>query len=95
MANTTGKKYGGRKQGVPNQLTQELREKLNMFINDNYDLFLKDYNELGAKDRVNVFIKLFQTALPKTLEVEEYKPTRDIIIEGVKWAQRGISDGKN
>ncbi len=28
MANTTGKKYGGRKKGTPNKLTKELREVL-------------------------------------------------------------------
>ena len=27
MANTTGKKYGGRKKGTPNKLTKEIKEK--------------------------------------------------------------------
>lgn len=63
-------KTGGRQIGTPNQLTKELRSKLNMFINENYDLFIKDYHQLEPKDRINIYVKLYQTAMPKPLESE-------------------------
>ncbi len=40
MANTTGKKFGGRKKGTPNRLTKELRTILKNVL----------YNELEKKD---------------------------------------------
>ena len=32
MANTTGKKYGGRELGTPNKLTKELKQAINNVI---------------------------------------------------------------
>jgi hypothetical protein len=76
-----GLKTGGRKAGSPNNITKELRSKLNMFINENYDLFIEDYNQLAPKDRVNVFVKLFQISLPKPLDNELQEHDVTIIID--------------
>ena len=43
MANTTGKKYGGREKGTPNRLTKELRSVLKDIV----------YQEL-EEDRRNI-----------------------------------------
>lgn len=39
MANTTGKKYGGRKKGTPNKMTKSVKDAL-----------LGAFDELGGKD---------------------------------------------
>lgn len=76
-----GLKTGGRKVGSPNNITKDLKERLNSFINDKYDLFIQDYDQLEPKDRVNVFVKLFQTAMPKPLETELQNHDITITIE--------------
>ena len=52
MANTTGKKFGGRQKGTPNKLTKELRSALKdvpyEFINSEY-YFLKQNDEVYVK----------------------------------------------
>jgi hypothetical protein len=48
MANTTGNKYGGRTKGTPNKLTAEVKEKLQVLIDDvvdNIDVSRLDDNQ--------------------------------------------------
>ena len=35
MANTTGKKFGGRELGTPNRSTEQLRQTVQVFIENN------------------------------------------------------------
>jgi hypothetical protein len=65
MANTTGKKFGGRKKGTPNRLTKETRTLLkNIFYNEieNIESLL---NELEAEKRLEIIIKFLPYILPK------------------------------
>jgi hypothetical protein len=60
MANTTGKKYGGRKKGTPNRLTKELRTLLKDVL----------YSELETIDeRLELVIKLMPYAFPKVVSI--------------------------
>ena len=65
MANTTGEKFGGRKKGTPNKLTAELRQKINDFLNDNWNCLQKDFERLEPKDKLNFYEKLLQNGLPR------------------------------
>ena len=38
MANTTGKKYGGRTKGTPNKITNEIRKKLKNIVDNELDI---------------------------------------------------------
>ena len=65
MANTTGKKYGGRKKGTPNKDTRKLRERVDALLDDNWDEVLEDLQELSPKERVDAYLKLLEYSLPK------------------------------
>lgn len=73
MANTTGRKYGGRKKGTPNKDTKQLREKIDQLLNDNWEQIQEDFRELKPKERLDFYIKLLDYSLPKLskIEVEE------------------------
>ena len=58
MANTTGKKYGGRKKGTPNKLTKELRSVLKEVIYNELENIEEQLNQLDPKQRVELVIKL-------------------------------------
>lgn len=70
MANTTGKKYGGRTKGTPNRNTALLRDKVNQLLEDRWEQVLEDISTLTPKDRVETFIKLMEYALPKLNRTE-------------------------
>ena len=66
MANTTGKKYGGRKKGTPNRMTKELRSILKEIIYQELNDIEKRFEELEPKTRIELLIKMMPFVLPKT-----------------------------
>jgi hypothetical protein len=72
MANTTGKKYGGREPGTPNRLTKELRAALKNILHQEIELLPEHFNKLEPKDRLELLAKLLPYALPK-VEPEKYQ----------------------
>ena len=69
MANTTGKKYGGREKGTPNRMTKELRAILKDVLYEEIETLQERLDSLNPKDRVELLIKLMPYALPKTTSV--------------------------
>ena len=69
MANTTGKKYGGRQKGTPNKLTKELRSFLKDILYQELEQIQEHLDALNPKERVELLIKLMPYALPKVTSV--------------------------
>jgi len=65
MANTTGKKYGGRQKGTPNRLTKELRTILKNVLYNELENIEELLDSLETKERLDMLIKLMPFALPK------------------------------
>ena len=65
MANTTGKKFGGRERGTPNKLTKELRHAINDFLNNNIEEIQKNFDLLEPKDKLYFYEKILSYTLPK------------------------------
>jgi hypothetical protein len=65
MANTTGKKHGGREKGTPNKLTKELRYLLKDLIYNELESLDEKLEELEPKERIELIIKLLPYTLPK------------------------------
>ena len=64
MANTTGKKYGGREKGTPNRLTKELRTILKDVLYNELERIEELLESLEPK-RLELVIKLTPFILPK------------------------------
>jgi hypothetical protein len=60
-------KTGGRKQGTANRSTDELRNLLQSFIDDNMETLQADFDKLEPKDRLNFIERLFKHVLPAPL----------------------------
>ena len=65
MANTTGKKFGGRQKGTPNKLTKELRSVLKDLIHKELETLHERLDLLDPKERLEVMVKLLPYVLPK------------------------------
>ena len=65
MANTTGKKYGGRQKGTPNKMTKELRVLLKDIIYQELEEVQERFSLLEPKQRIELIIKLTPYILPK------------------------------
>jgi hypothetical protein len=60
-----GKKTGGRIAGTPNKLTKELRTTLKGIIAGELDALPQTFEQLSAKERLELLIKLLPYCLPK------------------------------
>ena len=65
-----GFKTGGRQQGTPNKITKDLRERINGFLNDNWNSLQSDFKKLEPKDKLLFYEKLLQYGLPKLQSTE-------------------------
>jgi len=65
MANTTGKKHGGRQKGTPNRLTKELRAALKDILYNEMEKVGGYLEELEPKERLEIIIKLMPYVFPK------------------------------
>ena len=65
MANTTGKKYGGREKATPNRMTKELRVVLKDIIYNELDNIEERLDQLEPKQRIDLMIKLMPYVFPK------------------------------
>ena len=65
MANTTGKKFGGRTKGTPNRLTKELRTLLKDILYDELDKTQEYLEQIEPKERLEIIIKLMPYVFPK------------------------------
>jgi len=65
MANTTGKKFGGRQKGTCNKLTKEARKSLKDIVFGELESVEELLEELTPKERIEVLLKLLPYAIPK------------------------------
>ena len=77
MANTTGKKFGGRVRGSKNVLTKQTKELLTDFMQSNYSVFLKRLNNLNDKDYCSNYVALLKYILPTLKATEITEPDKN------------------
>lgn len=73
MANTTGKKFGGRQKGTPNKVnstTAETKQLLQNVVTKQIEKLETTLSKLEPVDRVNALSKLLPYILPKQQGVE-------------------------
>ncbi|MBP6609653.1 MAG: hypothetical protein KA206_01030 [Paludibacter sp.] len=63
MANTTGKKFGGRESGTPNVKTAELKTWVKNLLETNQAQFEADLKALKASERVQIYERLLKYAI--------------------------------
>jgi hypothetical protein len=69
MANTTGKKFGGRSKGTPNKTTAETKQALQNVLSKQIDRLQVTINKLEPIDKVNALAKLLPYILPKQQDI--------------------------
>jgi hypothetical protein len=60
----------GRPAGTPNKVTQELRERIKNFLEDNWPQIEQDFSALDPEKRFLLFEKLLQYAVPRLQSTE-------------------------
>ena len=78
MANTTGKKFGGRVKNTPNKTTQQSKAIVQKVINNELNNLEVLLSKLSARDRVNALIKLLPFVIPKQQEISIEAPVHQL-----------------
>jgi hypothetical protein len=96
MANTTGKKFGGRSKGTPNKTTAQIRNEFQLLISNNIETLQKDIDLLEPKDRIKTIIEFSKFILPtlrgvEVNEIENNKP----IFKGFSFLPTQIITGED
>lgn len=60
-----GTKTGGRKKGIPNKITKDLKEKIKSILDTEIENIPAYLSELEAKEKLEILIKLLQYVVPK------------------------------
>jgi len=60
----------GRKPGVSNKITKELRDRIKDFLEGKWSQIEEDFDALESKDRVQLFEKLLQYVLPRMASMD-------------------------
>ena len=60
----------GRKPGVSNKITKELRDRIKDFLEGKWSQIEDDFDALESKDRVQLFEKLLQYILPRMASMD-------------------------
>mgnify|MGYP003316069699 CR=1 FL=1 len=58
-------KVGGRKKGTPNKVSSDLRTRIKLFLDNNFEQLEKDISNLQPPERVRFLIKLMEFVVPK------------------------------
>lgn len=70
MANTTGQKFGGRKKGTANKVTDKIRGHFEKLLSKNLNKLQTDLDALEPKDRIKAMLELAKFVIP-TLKATE------------------------
>jgi hypothetical protein len=60
----------GRPSGVPNKVTANLKDRVNLLIENNFDKLQTDLDTIDPKDRLSIMLKLMEYVLPKQKETK-------------------------
>lgn len=68
-------KSGGRIKGTPNKVTSQLREKISLLLENQFETFETELNNMKPKDKFEILVKLIPYVIPKQLETTNYNET--------------------
>lgn len=57
-------KSGGRQAGTPNKITTELRDRIKLFLENNFELIEEDFQKLTPDRRIVIFERYLKFVLP-------------------------------
>lgn len=93
-----GEKAGGRAKGTPNKVSKEIKEKIKIFIEGNFDDFTKMWKDIPNSNPVkyNTFLALLRFVVPPaTAEIETDDKERQSAIQKSINDLNNIGNGKS
>ena len=77
----------GRPKGTPNKVTADMKEKVQMFIENNFSQIEADFKLLEPRERVTLYERMLKYIIPQKVEndmlkQDEEQPSINIFIAG-------------
>jgi hypothetical protein len=69
----------GRKKGVPNRSTTQIRDSFQMLLENNLEGLQQDLDELESKDRIKFMLELASFIIPKMKSIQVNDTSEDTI----------------
>jgi len=76
------RKRPGRKPGVPNLVTAEMRDLLKQFTVDKFPDFVKAFDQLEYSDKTKIYVSLLPYVAPKlqAIQIEDVSKTQESVV---------------
>jgi len=71
-------KSGGRQKGSQNKVTSEMKDKIQLFIESNFEQIQSDFMMMEPKDRLIIYERLLKYVIPAKVENEPIQLTEQI-----------------
>jgi hypothetical protein len=84
----------GRPPGTKNKVNQEIRERINNFLDENFETIESDLLELEPRERVKFYIELLSFGLPKLKAIEMTSDPESISDEDLDLVLKMLADVK-
>ena len=88
-----GNNPNGRPIGSKNKGTAELRQRINTFLDDNWETLQQDFESLEPKERLMFYEKLLSFGLPKLQATQLTSDFNSISDEQLDYMIQNLKDG--
>jgi hypothetical protein len=68
----------GRPEGAKNRVNDEIRTRINTFLDENFETIQSDIKDLEPRERVRFYIELLQYGVPKLKQTELKTEVKDL-----------------
>ncbi|MFW5886366.1 MAG: DUF5681 domain-containing protein [Bacteroidota bacterium] len=84
----------GRPPGTKNKVNQEIRERINNFLDENFETIESDFLALEPKDRARFYTELLQYGAPKLKAIEMTNDSEAVSHEDLDLILQMLADVK-
>ncbi|MFW6273035.1 MAG: DUF5681 domain-containing protein [bacterium] len=84
----------GRPPGTKNKVNQEIRERINIFLDENFEIIESDLLALEPRERVKFYIELLSFGLPKLKAIEMTNDPESVSHEDLDLILKMLADAK-
>ncbi|MEO2052733.1 MAG: hypothetical protein ABGX00_13295 [Allomuricauda sp.] len=75
------------RKGISNERSKKLKEKVDTLLEDNWEKFMEDLEQLEPKERMSLMIKLLDFVVPRLSRAHVEQDVKRVTIDMSEWGK--------